>query len=689
MFSGFFPLVLACNLIVTIPFSVATSVPYPTTLANSTRTTFPSAAGTTGCPSNCTLNNGPLGSITWTARTITATITAETIVYVVNKRNNSTRTETITNTEVELENYTPLPSTKTTSVVLQFGTTSRTEILTFPSILYSDYPSSYTFCGTLPTTTAGVATCLRYPCAQAPGDFDPFDDDSPVFAFPSHPPIPDTVQNISASYLALDPKGSTYDAVWSSDSDYDSVIKPLIDMAAWNCEPYGAFAAPASVLNTALYLTATSTSTEAGDEAGATPAAKASPSKEASAPAVAKEPAKDEPQAAEASQIIANPFGVGKPAAVAQKPSQAPSPPAAAAPASSPDQAASDNKAGSNTPAANPVPEKANSNAGTPPNQAANDNKGSSNPPAANTANPQEGSSNAGTPPKQAADDDKAAANPPSPQSGNSDNAALLPVPALNNQAATAVPAGAANAVAEVVISSTNAQGSVVVATSQVPGVIVTSTNAQGSKVMTTVPVVSNTAPQPAAAPVVVDGHTLTTDSQSHYVIAGQTLSANSPLVLGSGASATPITLQTTGPHPVLVIGSSTTTLTPSHATPTAPPALTIGTQTVTANAQGQYVVGGQTLTPGGEIVVGGTTAAGGTVAVGGTTVSLAASGTRAVVGTSTEGLAGYIAGGLGTGPNGTVQFLGGAGGRIIEGWGSRCLVGIMAVGVGGVLWLF
>lgn len=62
---------------------------------------------------------------------------------------------------------------------------------------------------------------------------------------------------------------------------------------------------------------------------------------------------------------------------------------------------------------------------------------------------------------------------------------------------------------------------------------------------------------------------------------------------------------------------------------------------------------------------MGATTAPGGSVAVGGTTVSLAASASQVVVGTSTEGLAPYIVGGLGTGPsNGTgavVPFLGGA----------------------------
>lgn len=146
MLSNFFCLAFACNLIATIPFSIATTSPYPSrsrtvcwynrhglirtaTFTNSTRITFANAAGTTDCPISCYREVGPLGSVTWTGKTITATVTAETLVYVVNKKNNSTRTETITNTEVDLLDYTPLPATKTTSVVLKFGTTSRTEIL--------------------------------------------------------------------------------------------------------------------------------------------------------------------------------------------------------------------------------------------------------------------------------------------------------------------------------------------------------------------------------------------------------------------------------------------------------------------------------------------------------------------------------------------------------------------------------
>lgn len=71
---------------------------------------------------------------------------------------------------------------------------------------------------------------------------------------------------------------------------------------------------------------------------------------------------------------------------------------------------------------------------------------------------------------------------------------------------------------------------------------------------------------------------------------------------------------------------------------------------------------------------------------VGGTTVSLAPSATQAVAGgTSTEGLALYIVGGLGTGPNGTgtgtgvVRFLGEAVGGGSRCWDARYLFGLIA----------
>lgn len=152
MLSNSLSFALIYNLIIITRFSIATKIPYPSrsptaisyqthrlmttaTFANSTRITIPNASGTAGCPTSCYREVGPLGSVTWTSKFISATITAETLVYVVNKKNNSTRTETITNTEVDLKDYTPLPATKTTRVTLQFGTTSRTEILQDPRIL--------------------------------------------------------------------------------------------------------------------------------------------------------------------------------------------------------------------------------------------------------------------------------------------------------------------------------------------------------------------------------------------------------------------------------------------------------------------------------------------------------------------------------------------------------------------------
>lgn len=80
----------------------------------------------------------------------------------------------------------------------------------------------------------------------------------------------------------------------------------------------------------------------------------------------------------------------------------------------------------------------------------------------------------------------------------------------------------------------------------------------------------------------------------------------------------------------------------------------------MTANSQTQYIVGSQTLTPGGVVTVGGTE------------VSLAAAGSDVVIGSSTEALAPHISAGLvGNGANGTgVQvFTGDADVRWGRGW--------------------
>lgn len=66
--------------------------------------------------------------MTWSQMSITATYTAETVVLIVNKRNNSTRTTTISNTEIDFAKI-PTPTnlnsdgTVTASVVDDDGST--------------------------------------------------------------------------------------------------------------------------------------------------------------------------------------------------------------------------------------------------------------------------------------------------------------------------------------------------------------------------------------------------------------------------------------------------------------------------------------------------------------------------------------------------------------------------------------
>ncbi len=136
---------------------------------------------------------------------------------------------------------------------------------------------------------------------------------------------------------------------------------------------------------------------------------------------------------------------------------------------------------------------------------------------------------------------------------------------------------------------------------------------------------------------------TVPPNSLSQYIISSQTLTPGGLITL----SGTPISLA--GSATALIIGSSTI---PLGSSTILPPPLTIGSQVFTANSATQYIIGSQTLTPGGVI------------SVSGTRVSLAAGDTAAVVGTRTEGLAGLITAGLGPGSgngNGTAAFTGGA----------------------------
>ncbi len=110
---------------------------------------------------------------------------------------------------------------------------------------------------------------------------------------------------------------------------------------------------------------------------------------------------------------------------------------------------------------------------------------------------------------------------------------------------------------------------------------------------------------------------------------------------------------------------------------PTTPPAIVIGSETITANSETQYVIGSQTLTPGGTVVVSGTE------------ISLAAGESDVVVESSTEALAPYITAGFGTGANGSVSVVFQTGDtRGGWRWGWRGVVSVGIVWIGMTLWL-
>ncbi|KAK5200908.1 hypothetical protein LTR16_004452, partial [Cryomyces antarcticus] len=171
----------------------------------------------------------------------------------------------------------------------------------------------------------------------------------------------------------------------------------------------------------------------------------------------------------------------------------------------------------------------------------------------------------------------------------------------------------------------------------------------------------SNITPNAAAAPLTIADATYSAaaapaGSGSHYIVQGQTLVPGSSIALGSGPSPTIIALQTSNDVTQLVAGSSTFVL-PTAAAAAASALFStpiiVGSATVTANAQGAYVVQGQTLAPGHAITLG--SGGGGTATVIALTTNAAGHSVLVVGGTSSTllppastGLGGYILSGLG-----------------------------------------
>ena len=131
---------------------------------------------------------------------------------------------------------------------------------------------------------------------------------------------------------------------------------------------------------------------------------------------------------------------------------------------------------------------------------------------------------------------------------------------------------------------------------------------------------------QPVPSPVLVQpppiitigSKTFTADSSSHFIIGSQTLAPGAAVT----HSGTLISLAPGGSQ--VVVGASTQTV----QTASLAPVITLGTSLITANSQSQFLVGSQTLIPGGPAIT-----------QGGTVVSLAPSASAIVIGGQTEGL--------------------------------------------------
>lgn len=160
-----------------------------------------------------------------------------------------------------------------------------------------------------------------------------------------------------------------------------------------------------------------------------------------------------------------------------------------------------------------------------------------------------------------------------------------------------------------------------------------------------------------------------TAESHNQYIVQGQTLVPGVPIILNSGPSATLSDLHFNTSNNGLVAGSITST---TFAAATGAQPITIGNQIVSADTQIEYILGGQTLTPGGRITISGTV------------ISLASSATQVVVETSTQGFDGHSEGGLaGGGPraNGTESVAAkGPGARSISSWASTFSVIVVTV---------
>ena len=106
------------------------------------------------------------------------------------------------------------------------------------------------------------------------------------------------------------------------------------------------------------------------------------------------------------------------------------------------------------------------------------------------------------------------------------------------------------------------------------------------------------------AAAITFRGQTFNTNDHAQYTVNDETLTpGQAPRLIGSGHATHLVGMITSGTDTVLVVDSSSTTLSQLSTLKAAKPAITLNGQILSTDAQGQYIFGSKTLTPGGAPV--------------------------------------------------------------------------------------
>lgn len=532
----------------------------------------------------------------------------------------------------------------------------------FPTFYQQDYPTDYAWCGTLSTTISGLATCITHPCAGNTNHG--IGSESTVFTLPSHPPIPprtrddpvvnDPVVNdpvVTAGFVAIsdsDPQGLTYEADWAFAGDWELDVQPIFpDLGFWNCSRPN-YAAPARLKMTALYLTATSIvmdSYTSSDLPTNFRAPAISPGHVTSLPA---------------KEAVITPDVTSSNAPISSHIASA----SAEAAIKPPDVTSG------NFPISNDVVE-----ATTTPGASDSQQMFSELPANAVTASLQVAHDKTSAPVAHLT------ATPEyfSSEQFRSHPAATVPSP-----------------------MATPSQSVMLLAVSPTPS------DRQRSQLATLLPF-WEALTQSEEASIVSNHQTMPQDAELHKTSSGQTLGEGSSIHFDPDNAAIPIVVQTFNSRTVLVVGaSSSIVLLRPTLDAAADTTIILDDHVLTANTEGVYMVGTQTLSPGSSITIGSGTAAtqvqlqtsddvtvlvagsvtstlertvsaaqaltigsqvvvadskgqyvvgsstltpGDAITLTGTSVSPAPSTSRVVVGTSTEGLGGQIINGLGSGP--------------------------------------